>query len=475
MADKSKIEWTQSDDGTSGATWNPVTGCEKVSPGCDHCYAETFAERWRGTPGHYFEHGFDVQLRPDKLDQPLRWKSPRRIFVNSMSDLFHDDVPDEYIARVFAVMAVAQQHTFQVLTKRHARMRSLMSNPTFADTMLDYLFEVPGGEQAKDEQAKDEQRVPWPLPNVWLGVSAEDQHWADIRIPALLNTPAAVRFVSAEPLLGPINLSSWLGDSNGSALESRGRRIPGRGDGRVDHRRAGACLEGGCTPGGPVEWRDAGDSMPATTGGEAPGEVSPGAGDVRRGADPRAGSPAGVEALQWADPTRLDGESQERRPGGELATELGARDLRGADGPRANGSAPGSARSIRGPERRGETHHGAGAGDLLSQSGRRAADTDRGGLRDRDADRFEDRAGRPSISWLIVGGESGPGARRMAEGWARNLVDECVETGTPVFVKQLGSVLGRQIGAGPKGGDWEAWPEDLRVRQFPRAVAAVTP
>ncbi len=115
MGDKTGIEWTD-------ATWNPVTGCDKVSPGCDHCYAETFAERWRGTRGHYFETGFDVQLRPDKLDLPLRWTKPRRIFVNSMSDLFHDSVPDAYIGSVFDVMARAEQHTFQILTKRHGRM-----------------------------------------------------------------------------------------------------------------------------------------------------------------------------------------------------------------------------------------------------------------------------------------------------------------------------------------------------------------
>src|ERR1044072_2408227 len=101
MADKSKIEWTE-------ATWNPVTGCIKVSPGCDHCYAETFAERWRGTPGHAYENGFDLQLRPKRLDQPLRWTRPRMIFVNSMSDLFQDGVPDDYIAQVFGVMAVAE-------------------------------------------------------------------------------------------------------------------------------------------------------------------------------------------------------------------------------------------------------------------------------------------------------------------------------------------------------------------------------
>ena len=186
MSNNTGIEWTD-------ATWNPVTGCTEVSPGCDHCYAKTFAERWRGTPGHYFQQGFDVQLRPDKLDLPMRWRRPRRIFVNSMSDLFHDAVPDDYIAQVFAVMAAAAQHTFQVLTKRHARMRSLVSRG-----LLDLTDDVAYGMGFKVMR--------WPLPNVWLGVSAETQQWADIRIPALLDTPAAVRFVSAEPLLGPIDL-----------------------------------------------------------------------------------------------------------------------------------------------------------------------------------------------------------------------------------------------------------------------------
>ncbi|MGC0365043.1 protein gp37 [Rhodococcus sp. 27YEA15] len=180
MSDKTGIEWTD-------ATWNPITGCTKVSPGCDNCYAETFSERFRGTPGHYFESGFDLQLRPDKIDQPLKWKKSRRIFVNSMSDLFHDDVPESFILGVFGVMAQASQHTFQILTKRHARMRSLLTRWA---TEISWLSN--------------------PLPNVWLGVSTEDQKWADIRIPALLDTPAAVRFISAEPLLGPINLRQSL-------------------------------------------------------------------------------------------------------------------------------------------------------------------------------------------------------------------------------------------------------------------------
>ena len=188
MSDKTKIEWTD-------ATWNPVTGCTKVSEGCDHCYAETIAHRFAGTAA--YPNGFDVTLRPERLDQPLRWQRPRRIFVNSMSDLFHKDVPDEYIARVFAVMALAPHHTFQVLTKRPGRMRSLLNSQAFRQALDEELWGYGVAETA------------WPLPNVWLGTSVENQKWADVRIPQLLATPAAVRFLSCEPLLGPVDLFAW--------------------------------------------------------------------------------------------------------------------------------------------------------------------------------------------------------------------------------------------------------------------------
>lgn len=293
MGATTKIEWAD-------ATWGPVTGCTEVSPGCDRCYAKTFAERWRGTPGHYFERGFDVQLRPDKLDQPLRWRKPRRIFVNSMSDLFHDSVPDDYIARVFEVMALAPQHTFQILTKRHARMRSLVSHG-----LLDMIDDPDGDVRVK---------VPrWPLPNVWLGVSAENQQWADIRIPALLDTPAAVRFVSVEPILGPIDL---------------------------EFERYYEPTHSNCS-----------------------GLVSP-------AHEPACG----------------------REPG---------------------------------------RHWG--------------------------------------IGWVIVGGESGPGARRMEWEWARSLRDQCRAAGVPFYFKQSGSVLAREAGVGGKGGDPAGWPEPF-PREFPEVV-----
>lgn len=194
MSDGTSIEWTD-------ATWNPLVGCTKVSAGCDRCYAEGVVNRFAGTSSA-FPSRFDVvTMRDDRmLTQPLRWRRPRRVFVNSLSDLFHADVPDEFIAEVFAVMALTPRHTFQLLTKRHARMRSLLSSSRFKVLVENRVLKrnVYAGQPT------------WPMPNVWLGVSVEDQNWADIRIPALLDTPAAVRWISAEPLLGPVDLADHL-------------------------------------------------------------------------------------------------------------------------------------------------------------------------------------------------------------------------------------------------------------------------
>jgi protein gp37 len=219
VGDKTAIEWTD-------ATWNPVTGCDRTSPGCDHCYALKMAARLKKMGSANYQNdgdprtsgpGFGVTCHPHMLDQPLRWKKPRRIFVNSMSDLFHPDVPDEFIAQVFAVMACAPQHTFQVLTKRPQRMAKLLSDDGDGDTfvarvelsvmeMLDQgivkpdpewpqLFPMPG--------SSFDELLPWPRPNVWLGVSIETDRYT-FRADHLRATPAALRFISAEPLLGPL-------------------------------------------------------------------------------------------------------------------------------------------------------------------------------------------------------------------------------------------------------------------------------
>lgn len=293
------IEWTD-------ATWNPVRGCSIVSEGCRNCYAMKQAHRFSGEGMPYeglTELGPQgprwtgtIRLVPELLDAPLRWKTPRRIFVNSMSDLFHEDVPDEFIVSVFTVMAIAEKHTFQVLTKRPRRMLDLLSKWTSEDLYTawhDFTGEPP-------------EVSAWPLPNVWLGVSVEDQKTADERIPILLQTPAAVRFVSAEPLLGPVDLQ------------------------RSDELAMVQCVRNGST--------------------------------IERG-----------------------------------------------------------------------------------------------------------------IDWVIVGGESGPGARPCDVAWIRSIVEQCQAAAVPCFVKQLGShpfddgtLPTERLLKSRKGGDPAEWPADLRVREMPR-------
>ena len=181
MAEHSAIEWTD-------ATWNPVRGCTKVSPGCKHCYAEVFAERFRGVPGHPYEQGFDLRMVPEKLGEPLRWQTPKMIFVNSMSDLFQDGIPDEYIEAVAKVMMKAKWHTYQVLTKRSTRMASLLRGRLKFASLASHI---------------------------WWGVSVENKKHGLPRLADLQRAPASVRFLSVEPLLeglGTINLDGihWV-------------------------------------------------------------------------------------------------------------------------------------------------------------------------------------------------------------------------------------------------------------------------
>jgi len=197
MSSNSKIEWTE-------ATWNPVRGCTKISPGCKHCYAETFAERFRGVPGHPYEQGFDLRLVPEKLAEPLSWSQPKMVFVNSMSDLFHSGVSEDYIVAVARVMQVAAWHTFQILTKRSDRLRQML------EESLAFAAH---------------------LPNVWWGVSVEDRKHGLPRIADLRRAPAGLRFLSIEPLLedlGTIDLTGmdWVivGGESGPGARKMDRR-----------------------------------------------------------------------------------------------------------------------------------------------------------------------------------------------------------------------------------------------------------
>ena len=310
MADSSHIQWTD-------ATWNPVTGCTKVSEGCRHCYIErtppfrTSRRRFTGPHGAG-EPGATtgVQLHPNRLDWPLRWRRGRRVFVNSLSDLFETSVPDGFIAQVFQMMAAAPQHTFQVLTKRPGRMASLVPR-------------LPGLIN-RNTLALVEPRArvtTWPLPNLWLGTSVENQQAADLRIPPLLATLAAVRFLSCEPLLGPVDLGLAICKQTAPSY----RHGP-----RLTTVHLGDTVNGGCCQ---RALRDAG------------------------------------------------------------------------------------------------------------------------------------------LHWVIVGGESGPGARPMRPEWAGDLIAQCEPAGVAAFVKQLGSVWARQHGADAKGGDPTTWPPKLRIRHYPASGA----
>lgn len=263
MSTTTGIEWTD-------ATWNPVRGCSRVSEGCRNCYAERVAARFADpgeiTIGKYpgpfagFVHRVNghpawtgkVELIPDKLLEPLSWRKPKRIFVNSMSDLFHESLPDSSIDDIFAVMYMARQHTYQILTKRPERMREYMQAGGGHDArrrVQDILDPIDG--DGSGHVLADELYSAWPLSNVWLGVSVEDQGTADVRIPLLLKTSAAKRFVSYEPALGMVDFNGWLGDPSESWS-------PG-----IDWVIAGGESGPGARPPAPEWFRDARDQCAA--------------------------------------------------------------------------------------------------------------------------------------------------------------------------------------------------------------------
>lgn len=240
MSSKSGVEWTRTyhADGsyTSGSSWSPITGCTKKSDGCANCYAKREVEtRWSKNPRSVFygRKFSDIQCHPEQLGQVLRWRKGRKIFVCPRADLFHEAVPDEFIDQVFAVMALAKQHTFQVLTKRPERMLKYLTTPTDSgitsvrvglealsiclhSKIKNNASEIGKGVLLQASDINPGAPKNWPLPNVWMGVTVENQETADERIPLLLQTPAAVRWVSMEPLLGPVDLGYVFGTGSGS-------------------------------------------------------------------------------------------------------------------------------------------------------------------------------------------------------------------------------------------------------------------
>jgi len=222
---KTKIDWAD-------MTWNPVTGCAPISEGCQNCYAQRMSKRLAGRCGYSADEPFKVTLHPERLNEPLKWRKPRRVFVCSMGDLFHKDVPEEFIDLVFAIMALAPQHTFQVLTKRPERMVKYFSPEWRKDAIAEQMCDIDESSVRIETEYMGEAgeydsfaflKGVWPLPNVWLGVTAENQRCADERIPMLLQAPAVIRFVSIEPMLGSVDIiqsiSKFFGEGYG--VESR--------------------------------------------------------------------------------------------------------------------------------------------------------------------------------------------------------------------------------------------------------------
>lgn len=427
MSDNSKIEWTSS-------TWNPTTGCTKVSPGCANCYiASTPPFRMAGRK---FEKGhIPLILHEDRLTQPLHWAKPRRIFVNSLSDLFHKDIPDDFIAEVYGTMVAAYWHEFQVLTKRPERRAELLKSTVFRAKVTDAAARhvaalrgrCPDGCEAEDmrplerwecaSNALDVWEHDGRAPNIWEGATVENQRFADERIPILLDTPAAVRFLSCEPLLGQLHLEEYL---NGRNEVSRRGGLSGGDDGRTDHRFGGSYLASGGPARQQVDgWNDD-DPVRSPEGRESNGIRLPSSeSDDRLLANARLGPPAGLEALQRPNPSGADHQPQERQPIRQPAGEFGT-----GDGFRA------------GP----------------SQDSRIGMEA------------------RTQLSWVIVGGESGPKARSTDIGHIRSIVRQCQAAGVAVFYKQGG--YHNRCPHDRKGGHFECFPDDLKVREFPNAIGS---
>lgn len=400
MAETSKIEWTD-------ATWNPITGCTVLSRGCQDCYAMRLAggrmkHHWsregltkEGPNGPVWTG--EVRLNKPWLDQPERWKRPRMIFVCAHADLFHESVPDEWIDIIHGVMYRAKQHVFQVLTKRPERMRRYLETSGASD-------------------------LP-PLPNVWYGASMEDQETANLRLPELMATPAAVRWVSAEPLLGPIDLTRWMvasdNPSHGGEQTSRGAGLSLGSGGHSADRRTGS------------------DLARPEAGGERHRDTFPDSRHEGGNSPLRYGPSAGVAASARTDSRKPDGQSQERGRKGQPPRESGAQHTVREHNPCSTNAQAGPC----GPsERRSEpceqADRAAGGAYPTAKGEGRAAQEDRRGLRRERPDHLENRTGS-SLDWLVVGGESGPRARPMDPEWARFLRDQCQAAGVPFFMKQM--------------------------------------
>jgi protein gp37 len=436
---KTNIEWTDK-------VWNCVRGCSRVSEGCRNCYAERIAARFSkpiGSPFHEIavvtRNGprwtGKVELIESKLSEPLHWKKPQRVFVNSMSDLFHEALPDDAIDRVFAVMALCPHITFQILTKRPERMREWLSRIN-----AEYSIQTSMVPPVKIKC--------WPLPNVWLGVSVEDQATAEARIPLLLQTPAAIRFVSAEPLLSPVDLSKWLKSYDRSRTS-----FPGSyGDRGIFDRRSRSNLE---TP-----QIDSGEPTGNPAVLERSRPHNPGR-EIEIGRLPNCDVFGRTEATQnIRSQSRMDGECAAGHPtalAGEPQEWTARRYSPDQSGmPNSIGEC-----SSRNPNPRQEEESSVGGSQLFGQDEFSASDAGSrtsgenipiencSNVRDKTRNSLGDHPsqelGASGLNWVICGGESGPGARPPHPDWFRQVRDQCIAADVAFFFKQYGEFQFREV------------------------------
>ena len=432
MGGRTKIQWAK-------ATWSPVTGCTKVSEGCRNCYAERLNNRVNDRPFS------EVVCHPERLDIPFHWKRPRKpIFVCSMGDLFHEGVPDEFIDRVMAVITLTRRHRYIVLTKRPERMYEYIMR---TGRSIDYL-DKPALDMGYTLKYEGIGLVWWPITNLILGVSVEDQATADERIPWLLKTPAVCRAVSYEPALGSIDFTPYLsyigykpinqigGDyatenERRNCLPSGTTGRTGNRDGRenlASHEQEGESLERGC------EYNE----MQKAEGGERYGAIFASENNDESGENICSGSSPCMETFPRINTTRDDGKPQERQKEGQSSGKPRTGDI----------FTTGETLNVRPRESQRYKESIRGEKSSLQIDGQ-TSNRDKREKESRDeADRFSERIQRstanhiknssPSLSWIICGGESGPNAHPMHPDLARSARDQCVAAGVPFWFKQWG-------------------------------------
>jgi protein gp37 len=496
------IEWTdfssnalQYRDGAGRVVW----ACAKISPGCQRCYSEAIAERFNR--GKEFTVANMTDLTPFVCDKEMKHVltakvvdkievSGKRCFVGDMTDWFGSWVEDRLLDKLFAMMAIRKDVTFQVLTKRPERAAEYLNAPHRHQDIHEAVKGIMGYDNSKRPAIN---RSDLPLKNVWIGTSVEDQKRADERIPHLLACPAAVRFLSCEPLLGPVDLTMWLGYNpnyesirTDGSIRSRSRENGSFGDtSRRDNMASSGADE-------KADMQTSSSNI----------EISHGQGDAGGETSKHTTSEAGLLPLQGRDTPGINRESQRRRDDKQQPGESGTGDLCGTGEALHSSSRSNAKGSIGGEERHGEADRIGSEGNTEKALSRRQTQEHREGLCGEPATSIKNSIGPTmGISWLIAGGESGHGARPCDLEWIRSIVGQCKTAEVPCFVKQLGAapvdakhfeiasaLFKEQWGFSPtlpnqieectfvlkdkKGGDISEWPEDLRVRQFPEVGAA---